>query len=138
VDLNLVARELGEDLVAGCPVQPVSFPAVATINSEDLAADHPSLETHNGPCYLAMGRTQIVLFAYQPGAFCFAPGAALARCTLDEMAACEFWPGRTGPSRLFITTASGMACELAVALAHRGTAHRIATSIEEHLRSSAA
>jgi hypothetical protein len=111
---------------------------VASAASSGLSAERAPVESYNGPCYLALGRTRLALFVYQPGAFCFAPGPLLASCSLDEMAVCEFRPGRTGPSKLSITTTYGASCDLLVALAHRGTAHRIATAIEGHLQSRAA
>ena len=139
VDLNLVSRALGEELVAGCPALPTLLP-VASIAPAPAGQHNEkgAVENDAGPTYLALGRTRIALFSYKPGAFAFAPGKKLADHPLSEIAACEFWPARTGSSRLFITAASGATYDLTIALAHRGTAHRIAAAIEEHLRSNAA
>lgn len=120
MDLSQVSRALGENLVAGCPVEPATF------------------EHDMEPTYLALGRTRFALFAYRPGAFAFAPGKTLAAHELADVFACEFMPARTGSSRLIITTRAGVRYDLTVALAHRGTANRMSEAMEEHLRSNAA
>jgi hypothetical protein len=139
VDLNLVSRALGEELVAGCPALPTFSPVASIATTATLPqSETRPVESDVGPTYLALGRTRLALFSYKPGAFAFAPGKKLADHELSDIAGCEFWPGRTGASRLFITATSGTAYDLTIALAHRGTAHRIAAAIEEHLRSNAA
>jgi hypothetical protein len=138
VDLNLVSRALGEELVAGCPALPTALPVASAPSAPGQLNETGAVEIDAGPTYLALGRTTLALFSYKPGAFAFAPGKKLADHDLSEIAACEFWPARTGSSRLFVTTTSGVTYDLTIALAHRGTAHRIAASIGEHLRSNAA
>jgi hypothetical protein len=147
LDLKLVSDALGEELVAGCPAQPAEFSSIA-IGANPAAPSGPapvqphdlkaSFGGYDGPCYVALGATSVAIFAYNPGAFAFAPGRLLASHDLDDLAACEFWPSRLGASRLAIVSASGVRYELTVALAHRGTALRIAEAIEAHLRSNAA
>jgi hypothetical protein len=138
VNLNLVARALGEDLLAGCPVQPVPPPATASAPGVGHGGAENPFEGYDGPCYVALGPSRIVVFEYQPGAFSFAPGRALATYALRDLASCEYWPARTGGSRLPVTTRTGLACDLMIALAHRGTGHRISAAIDQHLRSNAA
>jgi hypothetical protein len=139
LDLKLVSRSLGEDLVAGCPVQPSPQHAVAAVVGGEVASEaRTPLDGYAGPCYLALGRATVALFAYKPGAFAFAPGERLAAHHISDIAWCEFWPARTGLSRLFLSTKSGVAYDLWFAPAHRGTAHRIAEAIDLHLRSNAA